>query len=388
MIQVDVGRGTGGCGQRAGASAPAPATRLEAIRTASGPRGVEVTLAGNGPLLAVVPELTKDKPVPPGARFRRGRTRPAAEVTQVDKGPMAAGPRRAPQRETAGHPRRVRPDRSAVAVPGASRRATRPQGAVGGGPPARAARRAPALAAPAPRAGAGARACRGAAPRLRAAAGRRAAGRPRAAPQVPASASPAPQSGERATAVHAGTRSASTSRARTSARCCAPSRRISAPQHRDRPGGAGHGRRRAARRAVGPGARHHPARQQAGVRRRRDHRPDRAADRARRRRGPAPEAVRRAGALGRAEGRHAHAELRQGRGPQGPADPQRAQQAGRRAVRPAHQHADHPRPPGRPRDRAWTCSRRSTGRSRRSRSRRASSRRPATSPARSACSGA
>ena len=35
---------------------------------------------------------------------------------------------------------------------------------------------------------------------------------------------------------------------------------ISGPQHRDRPDDPGHGRRVAARRAVGPGARHHPAR--------------------------------------------------------------------------------------------------------------------------------
>ena len=58
------------------------------------------------------------------------------------------------------------------------------------------------------------------------------------------------------------TRSASTSRAPICAPCCAL-RGDQRPEHRHRSGGAGHGRRRAARRAVGPGARHHPARQQA-----------------------------------------------------------------------------------------------------------------------------
>ena len=77
-------------------------------------------------------------------------------------------------------------------------------------------------------------------------------------------------------------------------------RRDQRPQHRDRPGGAGHGRRRAARRAVGPGARHHPARQQARLHRRRHDRAHRAADRARRRRDAAPQARRRAGAGRRA----------------------------------------------------------------------------------------
>ncbi len=56
------------------------------------------------------------------------------------------------------------------------------------------------------------------------------------------------------------------------------------PQHRHRPEHSGHGRRVAARRAVGPGARHHPARQQAWLQRRRQHRPHRAAARCWRRR--------------------------------------------------------------------------------------------------------
>ena len=53
------------------------------------------------------------------------------------------------------------------------------------------------------------------------------------------------------------------------------------------------------RRAVGSGARHHPARQQARLPRRRHHRPHRAAERAVRRRVAAPQARRRAGALRR-----------------------------------------------------------------------------------------
>ena len=44
-------------------------------------------------------------------------------------------------------------------------------------------------------------------------------------------------------------------------------RRDQRPEHRHRSGRAGHGRRRAARRAVGSGARHHPARQQAWLHR-------------------------------------------------------------------------------------------------------------------------
>ena len=66
---------------------------------------------------------------------------------------------------------------------------------------------------------------------------------------------------------------------RRPARRAAHLRRDQRPQHRHRSGGAGHGRRRAARRAVGSGARHHPARQQARLPRRRHHRPHRAARR-------------------------------------------------------------------------------------------------------------
>ena len=76
-------------------------------------------------------------------------------------------------------------------------------------------------------------------------------------------------------------------------------RRDQRPQHGDRPGGAGLGGRRAARRALGPGPRHHPARQQARVLRRRHDRARRAAERAGRGREAAPQARGRAGAVGR-----------------------------------------------------------------------------------------
>jgi type IV pilus assembly protein PilQ len=49
-----------------GASAPKPspnaATRLEAVRTNAGPRGIEVTLAGNGALVATASEMTRSAP--------------------------------------------------------------------------------------------------------------------------------------------------------------------------------------------------------------------------------------------------------------------------------------------------------------------------------------
>ena len=74
-----------------------------------------------------------------------------------------------------------------------------------------------------------------------------------------------------------GIRSASISRAPTCARCCARSPR-SAASTSSSIRRAGHGRRGAARRAVGSGARHHPARQQARLLGRRHDRPHRAAD--------------------------------------------------------------------------------------------------------------
>ena len=72
----------------AGAPAPASpqaATRIEAVRAASGPRGVEVTLVGNGPLVATSAEITKEKPVRLVLDFADVRPGvPAA--TQVGKG--------------------------------------------------------------------------------------------------------------------------------------------------------------------------------------------------------------------------------------------------------------------------------------------------------------
>ena len=82
---------------------------------------------------------------------------------------------------------------------------------------------------------------------------------------------------------------------RRSARRAAHLRRDQRPEHRHRSDRAGHGRRRAARRAVGSGARHHPARQQARLLGRRHDRPHRAARRADGRRGRAQGAARRAG---------------------------------------------------------------------------------------------
>ena len=81
-------------------------------------------------------------------------------------------------------------------------------------------------------------------------------------------------------------------------------------QHRHRPGRPGHGGRGAARRAVGPGARQHPPRQQARLRRRRHDRPRRADHRPRRGGSQPAQAVRRAGAVGRAEGDDQDAQLR------------------------------------------------------------------------------
>ena len=74
------------------------------------------------------------------------------------------------------------------------------------------------------------------------------------------------------------------------------------PEHRHRSDDPGHGRRGAARRAVGSGARHHPAREQARLRRGRHDRAHRAADGAGRRRNAAAQADGRAGARRRAAG--------------------------------------------------------------------------------------
>ena len=116
------------------------------------------------------------------------------------------------------------------------------------------------------------------------------------------------------------------------------------PQHRHRSDGAGLGRRRVERRAVGPGARHHPARQQARVHRRRHDRPDRAADRARRRGIAAPEACGRAGARRPAAGADQDAQLRARRRLADALDAQRAVTARHRPDRSADQHAHHHRP--------------------------------------------
>ena len=154
------------------------------------------------------------------------------------------------------------------------------------------------------------------------------------------------------------------------------------------PAGPRHRRCRASRRAVGPGARHHPARQQAGLHRRRHRRADRAADSARRRGEPAPQAGRRAGAGGRPACPDADPELRACRGTAGAAHEERAVPARHRSGRSPHQHDHHHRPGRPPHHGVRTSSTRSTRRSRRWKSRRESSRPRRRSRGRSASSGA
>ncbi|MBP7569396.1 MAG: type IV pilus secretin PilQ [Acidobacteria bacterium] len=91
VIQVDVG-GQAATSPPAGAAGPSPeamrqATRLESIRTASGPKGVEVTLAADGALPAAAPEFMKDKPV--RLFFDLAGVAPnVPEVTKVGQGPV------------------------------------------------------------------------------------------------------------------------------------------------------------------------------------------------------------------------------------------------------------------------------------------------------------
>ena len=122
---------------------------------------------------------------------------------------------------------------------------------------------------------------------------------------------------------------------------------ISGAQHRHRPGRPGHGGRRAARRAVGPGARHHPARQQARLRRRRHDRPHRAA----RRCSPTRKAQRRKLAdeqalAGELQVHHARrSATRKAEDLEPLLTRQRAvASAATIAGRPAHEHAHHQRP--------------------------------------------
>ena len=141
------------------------------------------------------------------------------------------------------------------------------------------------------------------------------------------------------------TRSASISRARICAPCCAPSPRSAASTSSIDPAVHGIGGRRAARRAVGSGARHHPARQQARLPRRRHHRPHRAARRCwptksrsaasspTSRRSPASSSVL-TKTLSYARAEELQALLTKS------ALSQRGTRAGRRA----HEHADHHRP--------------------------------------------
>ena len=117
---------------------------------------------------------------------------------------------------------------------------------------------------------------------------------------------------------------------RRPARRAADVRRNQRPQHRHRSHGAGHRRRRAARRAVGSGARHHPAREQARLLGGRHHRAHRAAHRARRRGDAQAQADRRAGAAGELQRADSAAQLREGRGPRA------AAQDGQRAVEARH----------------------------------------------------
>lgn len=91
VIQVDVGGPAPASPKAAAADAsPAPtpqATRLESIRTASGPKGVEVTLAADGTLPTVTPEFMKDKPVRLFLDLA-GVTPDVPEVTKVGQGPV------------------------------------------------------------------------------------------------------------------------------------------------------------------------------------------------------------------------------------------------------------------------------------------------------------
>ena len=144
----------------------------------------------------------------------------------------------------------------------------------------------------------------------------------------------------------------------------------------------------AARRAVGSGARHHPAREPARIQRRRQHRPHRAAEGAGRGGTGAPQADRGEGALGRAAPDDAHAQLRPRQGRRAAGDAVGAVAARHRAGGRAQQHAHHHRPRRPARGRQLRCSIRSIAPSRRSKSRRASCSPAAASPARSACSGA
>ena len=161
------------------------------------------------------------------------------------------------------------------------------------------------------------------------------------------------------------------------------------PEHRHRSGGAGHGGRRAARRAVGSGARHHPARQQARLPGRRHDRAHRAADGAGRRGGAAAQAGGRAGARRRAARADQDAQLR--------ARPRTCSSCSRRARCRSAARCRSTRAPTRsssPTCRSGSTTandadrRRSTGRSRRSRSKRGSCRPTRTTRGRSACSGA
>ena len=165
-------------------------------------------------------------------------------------------------------------------------------------------------------------------------------------------------------------------------------RRDQRSQHGHRPGRAGHGRRHPERRAVGSGARHHPARQQLGytvdgtivriapldtLRKEQDSRQALAKSAAD------------AGELARP---HVPAQLRASAAAAPLVKKAGALGARRRADRRSHQHADHHRPAGELRHRVRAHLRRSIAPSRRSKSKRASSRPPATSRARSASSGA
>ncbi|RPJ64131.1 MAG: hypothetical protein EHM24_23475, partial [Acidobacteria bacterium] len=79
------GKPAAAAGPAAPGAAPQAATRIEAIRAASGPRGVEVALVGNGPLVATSAEMTKEKPVRLVLDFADVRPGVPA-VTQVGKG--------------------------------------------------------------------------------------------------------------------------------------------------------------------------------------------------------------------------------------------------------------------------------------------------------------
>ena len=92
---------------------------------------------------------------------------------------------------------------------------------------------------------------------------------------------------------------------------------------------------------VGSGARHHPARQQAGLPRGRHHRPHRAALGAGGRRIAASQADRRAGAGRRASRADQDAQLREGRGTDAAAHQERAVAARHGELRCPDEHADH-----------------------------------------------